>query len=176
MLAFAAVGFVVLLFVGQRMVPGIRARLWLGWLLALVALYVVQRTVTTEREHIRAALDRVIEAVATKDMDRFDLLVAPGYADDDFDRNSFLAWLRRRLETIDVYDAIVHQCVMTVAGDSAEMQLTATATIRYQGSPIGRPRGVWTLSWIRGSAGWQISAIRPISLGDRPINSVREIR
>lgn len=174
-LLIAVGGAAVLLAVGRNMEPRRRGRLWLAWLGLLVGAYALQRVVTTQREQVRLRLDRFIRCIRDKNAEGIADCIAADYASAEFDRRGFLDWIRGRLESFDIENTFVRRCDITITGDVAEMELTASAVVRYQGMSAGMPSGDWTLGWKNENNAWRITNITVKRINEKKVTSLHEI-
>src|SRR5215475_5096220 len=93
----AGLGGIVLLFIGQRMEPRRRGKMWLIWMCIVVGLFMMQKLVTTDRERVRLSLDTLARAVTDKDMNRFAAQLAPEFSSDGMDKKAFVGFARGRI-------------------------------------------------------------------------------
>lgn len=173
----AAAGFVVLLFVGQRMDTQRRGRLWLLWMTGCAALFFLQKLVVTQSERVQAELRAFVGAVEREDHPAVARFIATDYDDGEFDRAALLRFIADRLASVDVHDTRFNRLDADVDADGgrAELHLVATATVHYHGAPLGRIQGEWTLQWRRSADGWRIGRIVPRRLDRREVNSWNDL-
>jgi hypothetical protein len=154
-----------------RMEPPGRRRVMPVTLGVIVLLFLMQRMVVTTREEIRDALAAFVQAVERKDPQDAAMFLSPTFASDDLDREAMTDFIRRALEHVDVYDTRYGRRDITLAGDTATMDLVATATVRVAGLPR-RVTGQWRIGWVREPAGWRITALQPMAIDDVGVSSL----
>jgi len=174
--ALAALGLVLLLFVGRRMEHARRGRLWIAWMLLTAGLFLLQKAVVTDREEIRAALGRLIQAVESEDTRAIGELIASDYSDETFDREALMSWVEGQLQQVRVDDTIVIRWDASVSDDRAELRFRAFAAIDHAQVGAGRASGEWLLRWKRDATGWRITSMRPVEFDGHAVDSWDDLR
>jgi len=170
----AGVGSIVLLFIGQRMEPRRRGKMWLIWMCIVVGLFMMQKLVTTDRERVRMSLDTLARAVTDKDMNRFAAQLAPEFSSDGMDKKAFVEFARGRINDVTIDPPTFTRCDIAIEGDTATIELTARNLVQYQG--FGVPwASQWTIHWKRGPEGWQVTQIIPRGWGGHEIRSLQDL-
>ncbi len=157
-----------------RSEPPWRGRIGPAIVALFCLLFAVQAIVTTEREEIRAELDALLRAVDRKDLAAIAAVIAPEYADPDFDRPGLLAWIESTLKDVDVFDARIGRCDIEIADGQAAMDLRAGATVRLRGVPA-RLSTRWRIDWRRLPGGWRITALHPSDVAGRSVARLRDL-
>jgi len=153
-------------------------RRWIlpGAALLFIALFTLQSAVTTERERIWSALDRFIAAVESGRPDACAPFIADAYDSEGMSRDDIVDYIRQSLEQINIYDTRVTRRDVTRDGRTAEMTLSATATVSIRGNVGDLHRARWRITWQKTGPDWQITAIRPEVIDAIPIDSLKYLR
>ncbi len=142
----------------------------------IVLLFVVQRFVVTQREHILEATDRFIAAVENRNTPALRAIISENYESEGMDAEAIIAYIDGSLERLTIYDTRAHRRDVTVNGNRAEMLLAARATVRMGGEVGQMHWGSWRLGWSRDGDAWRINSIRPIMIDGIEFRSLGELR
>ncbi|HPF39152.1 MAG TPA: hypothetical protein P5081_02560 [Phycisphaerae bacterium] len=138
---------------------------WRRWslpmtLLLIVAMFVTQSVVVTQRERILQRLDEFVAALEAPDTDAIADMISLNYDSEGFDRDEFLGALERWLKQIDVHDTRCRRRDVTVDGHNAELILGAMATVHRNGGTGQDHWGRWRMGWVEEGGTWRIRSIR----------------
>ncbi len=136
--------------------PGSRWAVWIT-LGACVALVALQRLVVTDREAIRAMVERMAEAVEEGDV----TALGEHFADDlvfenDHGKQAVLQRARIVLQQHDINAARVSGFTIEVDGDNATADFQAMADVRSSGEPSYNVPTHWRLQCRRSPLGWLV--------------------
>lgn len=170
----AGVGFVALLLVGRGMDSRRRGRLWLGLMVLVVGLFVLQQAVTTDRERIRATLEQLGRAIAEKDEPRIAACIATAYDAENHNKAQFVAFVMQTLKVTEIGPPAFSNCDIALTGDTATMDMTAAAYLKSEYMD-GRLSASWSLNWVREGDGWRVTSVRLKSVAGQPFSSVYQL-
>ncbi|MCA9255083.1 MAG: hypothetical protein KDA33_05570 [Phycisphaerales bacterium] len=142
-------------------------------LLLIVAMFVIQKVVVTQRERILQRLDDFVAALEAPDSDALADVISLNYDSEGFDRDGFLDALERWLNQIDVHDTRYRRRDVTVNGHNAELILGAMATVHHNGGTGEDHWGRWRMGWVEEGGKWRIRSIRIEMLDAMEINQMR---
>lgn len=144
-------------------------------LAAIVLLFVIQSFVTTQRERILQALDALVAAVEHRDIAALRSVMSPRYQSEDMGQEDIVACIGSVLRRIKIQDTRLARRDVTIDGGRAEMILAVRATVSTRGGVGEFHSGRWRISWLNEPGGWKIIALRPETLDNYPIDSLRTL-
>ncbi len=135
-----------------------RPLLWLGAVCVLLGVaWGIERLVVTDKEAIRALVERTTEAVKTGDFDAVAQAFDPAYDAEGRDRDGMVEYLRTLWRRFRPLGLEVDLGEVTVEGDDASALAEISANV------VGRPTRIEvTTVFRRTDAGWRIAAARPV--------------
>jgi hypothetical protein len=145
-------------------------------LLVIALLFIVQRLVVTQREHIRQRLDVFINAIERQDSSTIRHIISDAYQSEGMNRDVVHSYIDGRLQHLRVYDTRVPGPDVEIDGDNAEMELVASATVSVEGGVGDRHLGRWRIQWTRDGDDWKITSIQPRMIDMVRIESLRELQ
>jgi hypothetical protein len=172
---FSFILFAVVLLTRARSVGAYR-RYALPGVIALIALlFVLQKTVTTQRERILESLDTLIAGVADEDERAIAGVISRDYSAEDYTHDEIVAAIMRALENLDIYDVRYRRRDVTIDGESADLILGVMASVRAGGQPASFHTGRWRIGWTREAGSWRIVSIRPEMIDTIPLERLRSL-
>jgi len=158
-----------------RMSPPGRSRVLVGAAGLIVALFLIQSAVMTDRERVRRALDGFVSAIEKRDERAVAEAIDAAFDSDGLDQAGMVGYVSDAARKLEVRDSRLGSVSIQVDGDLARVRLSATATIRLDGTPF-RASGRWELDWARRNDRWKLVTARPIEITGQPVSGLRSIR
>jgi len=172
-LCFCLFGIVLLM--RPRMSDAARARSLPVVLAIIVALFLQQWLIVTDREKILAQLDAFVAAITAEDRPAIERLIDDDYSADGMNREDVIAFLAESLERVDIFDTRLRRRDVTVTGDTAGLDLGAMATVRIKGGVGEFHHCRWRIDWRLRDA-WRITALTPVEIDTIPFKTLQQVR
>ena len=129
-----------------------------------LTLLVIQALVVTQREHAEHILEPIEKELVASRTDALAAALAPDFDADGLDRDGFLAYVRRQLQSVKVR-WLERWALQLAEADAERFVATATYTADVAGSSyVGSMESVWAFTFVRTDDGWKIATIRPLSI------------
>ncbi len=144
-------------------------------LLIIVAMFVAQGLVETDREVISGLIEVFAAAIEAGDVGQAGLLISDEFDGEGEGRGEFIERLEGWLSTVDIRGVQFQRREAVVLGKTATLKLAARATVRIRGQPGVMHWGAWKIDWIRSAEGWRITRIAPEMIDGRSIDSLRAL-
>lgn len=158
----------------RRRTPRLRVAVQIG-LLICVLVPLLQFLVTTQRERISAVCAALVKAVEAGDVAAIDSQVSDRFAAEDFDKESFMAFVRSGLERNEVEDATMRIESIEIDGNKATVVLMASCTVNsdfYQGPLPSK----WRVIFMLEDGEWRMIDVTPVSTPSFPIDRLSDLR
>ncbi len=143
-------------------------------LVVCVAIPLLQKFVTTDRERIAIVCEAIVHAVDTGDLAGIETHVSARFSAEAYDKKSFMAYVERSLGRHDVEDLKLTIKNVEINGETATVRIGVqfTSNSDYYQGPIP---SIWELKFERDGEDWQLIYVRPIQIGTRKLSSLSEL-
>lgn len=157
-----------------------RSRLWFRVMLictiVFAALLAMNLLVETDREGIAKSLDKLIRACEEADMITFETLIAEDFEADGMNKMN-------KEEIVSAAETMFGSFEINVIGMPnteivpPQVGLVVFAQISTGSRPgdMGTVRSKWKLRFAKSQAGWQLMWVKPVTIQNQSIESIREL-
>ena len=173
---FSFICLAICLFTRRKLEGPSRASCLPATLGAILLLFILQNLITTQREHIWAALDLFVAAIEKSDASSAASHISDRYDCEKMNREQIVKFIGDALADVRIYDSQIARRDVTLHGDNAELNLGVRATVSIRGEVGQFHVGVWKIGWIREADRWLISSMQPQMIDTIPVSGLRALR
>ncbi len=139
-----------------------------------IAVPLLQQFVTTDRERIVTACEAMVQAVDVGDLPTIDAHLSAKFSTEEHDKESFMAFVGRRLERHEIEDAKLTIRSIEINGLNAVVVIRVDCTVdsnSYQG-PLPSS---WELTFEQEGDEWRMISVKPIQIGPQKFTRLSDL-